>query len=809
MNGFKIIALRILPECVEHIRKCLTVNTFYYLNNDYRISKDGKVIKRRSEFIEPLNADFFNMPKEEGKLRINISAIVGKNGDGKSTLIEIIIRMINNFAVENNSNGLHNMLWVKGVCAELYFQNNEKFYMLKTTDNNDGEKIFIKQYYKKSQEQEYTQDDNGLKLTDVKDDLFYTLISNYSHYAYNVYDYPLEWRNPLECVNIEDCWLHHVFHKNDGYQSPITIHPYRDSGNIDINREKSLSMQRLLLLLMKSSPSGSDNSFRDFNGKTASILRLKEIGYSKLQKWVLDENFEPYSRIKLLNYYVEYLKNETMDIEQRDMHFTSMWQDLERTYNMFIKPNEKFYSMALDWFESKKLLPEKSDISTLLDAMDVYLDSIKDYDRKKLVTVLRECWKDYHKFNLVQVQRLDYIDQIVDLWKYGLKIDDGHVLKFNITPQTIFKNFADMNIREKCWHYIIYKTISIFETYPSYNNPGWSFSNKVVVKGTEESPTPQKKVIVVDVRKAFEKLSKDWQMKSHITQKMRQTFRYIDKSNNPSDVIYEDKAVKYEHDADIYSQAGYIDLDIHKLSEKYADRFYDIDNMPPSVYTWEIMYVPYSMKDGKTKQLVSFNAFSSGEKQKLFSISAIIYHLLNIDSIATEKYHYRAINLILEEIELYFHPEWQINFIYELISNIRKFDYKKINHINIIFVTHSPYILSDIPKTNVLFLRNGEPDYLMQENTFGANINSLLKNGFFLPTLPIGEFAKRKINDLFAMLHSGDFNKEKLNEIKNDIMNVGEPVIRHQLLMLYKVYETEITPELIDKIIKKIEERKL
>lgn len=44
---FKLIAVRVLSGCVQHIRKCLVENHFYYLNNDYRISEDGNLITRR------------------------------------------------------------------------------------------------------------------------------------------------------------------------------------------------------------------------------------------------------------------------------------------------------------------------------------------------------------------------------------------------------------------------------------------------------------------------------------------------------------------------------------------------------------------------------------------------------------------------------------------------------------------------------------------------------------------------------------------------------------------------------------------
>jgi hypothetical protein len=100
-------------------------------------------------------------------------------------------------------------------------------------------------------------------------------------------------------------------------------------------------------------------------------------------------------------------------------------------------------------------------------------------------------------------------------------------------------------------------------------------------------------------------------------------------------------------------------------------------------------------------------------------------------------------------------------------------------------VTHSPFILSDIPKSNVLFLENGKPVDPMQENTFGANIHSLLKNGFFLSGMPMGDFAKQKINALFAKLNDGHFSVEEYKAMENEILMVGEPYLRGKLLELY------------------------
>ncbi|WP_175459351.1 AAA family ATPase, partial [Elizabethkingia sp. HvH-WGS333] len=179
----------------------------------------------------------------------------------------------------------------------------------------------------------------------------------------------------------------------------------------------------------------------------------------------------------------------------------------------------------------------------------------------------------------------------------------------------------------------------------------------------------------------------------------------------------------------------------------------------------------------------------------------IIYHLKNIDSVIPSEreelqgefmrfklppvYNFENVNIILDEIELYFHPEFQRAFIKELLDRINSINFEKLKSINILFITHSPFILSDIPKSNILFLENGLPVFPMTENTFASNIHTLLQHGFFLNSVPIGDFAKNKINSLFKILHEGDIKDNNGNDIYEQILIVSEPFIKNQLLKLY------------------------
>lgn len=540
------------------------------------------------------------------------------------------------------------------------------------------------------------------------------------------------------------------------------------------------------------------NPFRTLNDKKAELLELEDIGYSKLQNITIIDFFLKHRDTNLLQEDIAHL--EEQDSNEKDMWISNAINLLSQIYQRFINHpnNNKLFSLALEYAQENELLSKNSDVHQLIKALKRIqeIENLADFGNSNEKT-LKELEK-FQSFNLCQIQRLELIDAVCDYWKQmGLELKNGKKIKLEVTPELIFKPYGDMTNEEKCKHYIIYKTITIFETYSTFGYPCLAYETDPLFSGSMKDKKNGKYGRYTNkLEEAFGKLQNEWNYKSHITLKLRQAFNYI--ANGGSAKIYNDKKI-WEDNA----IGKYINLD--KISDKYGTKLLDLENLPPAIYKWQIYF-----RRESDSSLIPFDTLSSGEKQRYFSVGAIIYHLLNIDSIGSGKIHYQAVNLMLEEIELYFHPEWQRSFTCYLMEIIGQLTFKQIRSINVLYVTHSPYILSDIPKTNVLFLKNGEADYSMQENTFGANINGLLKNGFFLPSLPMGEFAHQKINHLFALLHSGDFKASELEKIRQEIQLVGEPVIRQQLMMLYNTYK-RLNQELDDNafrnfIIKKLEE---
>lgn len=194
--------------------------------------------------------------------------------------------------------------------------------------------------------------------------------------------------------------------------------------------------------------------------------------------------------------------------------------------------------------------------------------------------------------------------------------------------------------------------------------------------------------------------------------------------------------------------------------------------------------------------VIKWDGLSSGELAIYNLLSRIFSKLISkhseIFEAAVFKVHlnknskYKNIILLLDEPEISFHPEWQKRFLNTMINALSNtFQEFKFQ---IVIASHSPIIASDFPTSNIVFLnktQNGKcivEKSIETKRTFGANIYSLYRDSFFLDGLPIGDFAKKKISDLFEMLEYGHCSPSLLHQI--DL--IGEPIIRDQLLDIYK-----------------------
>ena len=181
------------------------------------------------------------------------------------------------------------------------------------------------------------------------------------------------------------------------------------------------------------------------------------------------------------------------------------------------------------------------------------------------------------------------------------------------------------------------------------------------------------------------------------------------------------------------------------------------------------------------KQFLHFSwGLSSGETAMLDLYSKFYQIYQSIKN--SEK---KDVLLLIDEADAYFHPQWQKNYVRDTLD-VAKQIFEGFG-VQIILATHSPIMLSDIPKQNVLYLKkeeNAGTKVVPREErleTFGANIFSLFKDTFFLEGSGIGSFAEENLEELLKRIHDlKEINEEEIEYIKKRIMMIGDPFIRQK-----------------------------
>lgn len=202
----------------------------------------------------------------------------------------------------------------------------------------------------------------------------------------------------------------------------------------------------------------------------------------------------------------------------------------------------------------------------------------------------------------------------------------------------------------------------------------------------------------------------------------------------------------------------------------------------------------------------SWRGLSTGELT-LFNIFSRFHSILHNDG--TPPYYsglWRdSLIILIDEGELGFHPNWQREYLDLLLEVLTRKEYLDTrynivypNGIQLILTTHSPFIISDLPQENIIFLKkNNKGNCVVTEGlqdmnqTFGANIHTLLTDSFFMNSL-LGKFAEKKINEIITNLnqHFLNLSIDDFERIKITTSKIGEPILRK--FLFDKIEEMEV-----------------
>lgn len=662
-SSFRIIGIRLYDTKWHTVNKILKSGWFPFGNYSEPMDIVPYKLPRRSDTMRDLYDLHKNSP------HIEVSCLVGMNGAGKSTLLDILYRLINNYSVTvlgskmDNKHGRH-LRYADGLNADLYYELDQRLCKISCRDK---EVSF------------YELDDNGyffkqeIRAGDISqfDHFFYTISNNYSLYSLNDKEYKevltVEKDGKQSEERINGNWVGGLFHKNDGYLSPIVITPFRENGSVNIEKENGLALQR--------------------------IAAIAVLGTAKSEPSILDGYQVKSVKYKINRSY----KNKI------EAHYRDNWQDsIKKTY-----------------FES----------------------ILKEFEK---------AWTE----------------------KLGAKLNKFDELELKE------KNPLKATKKELILQYLAYKSFKICKTYDDYYT---LFGVDEVLRQNQKET--QEGFISLFIsewvsrnKKNFEKVVErlcNPEFDSHINLKIRQCLRYVDNAS------YEKEEGEEK---------------LTKLVEgQLIDSFDDaVLLLPPAFYHIDLALEKNAdaEDDCEDEGQMTVATLSSGERQMLYTMSYVLYHVKNIQSVKPSDncHQYHHINLIFDEAELYYHPDYQKQFVKKLIDYIDRCNLNKeiIKSINVIIATHSPFVLTDILTQNTLYLSKGERKTVEQQ-TFGANYYDMLHDSFFFKDTALGGVATKRIKEWLT-----GKNEKGVESVDEEVLSlIGDPLITQCLMSGYYVQDKD------------------
>ena len=631
----------------------------WYPFGNYKKPALGRTVKIVESELSKVAKQIY---QRSGLPEISVNCIVGMNGAGKSTLLDIFYRMINNFAYRMlGAKGVKStgreLSYARGVNADLFFICEGIQYKISCRDikttlyKNDSGDTFSLVTIKDSD------DPKGILR-----DFFYTISTNYSIYAFNESEYIPDGVAAFINAGINGDWLKGLFHKNDGYYTPIVITPYRDQGNIDVDRENRLAAQRVIVLAL----------------------------LAKAQKNTFFIQYDPHT--------IEY----KLDLDYK-----------ERTESQFRSSVYQRY---------------------------------KSLDISHVIRVFEMAWEKYF---------------------------DSLYPDVEISDSSKEKHFLAL-------FYLAYKSIKICLNYEDYKktlkvDSLVSASEKGLNEFTSYVNKQLPKQADAVIKKVLSEIEDNRGERNHITLKLSVCLKYMHNI--------------YQHKSHWGTQKS---MPVEELINGNKIRTYNdaVMALPPAFYSIELKFKPKKQEehpiDSSWEGMATLvddgeftiNKMSSGERQMLYSLSYVLYHIKNIQSVREDENRvaYHNICLIFDEAELYYHPDYQRRFLSMLLEAISwcNIDTEKIHSIQILIVTHSPFILTDMLTQNTLYLKNGKVQTVTQQ-TFGGNYYDLLNKSFFFEKSAVGEVASKMLTASIQKSNNGE-------QIPTEVIQcIGDELIRNYL----------------------------
>ena len=687
----------------------------FFFNDFYKKEQHGNLEKNQNRALPD---NFFGD-------KINVQAIVGKNGSGKSSLMDLMYMAINNFSymferghdrpgadplyfLPNLRVTLHFTISKEQTTHECQLIINDKQVIYKNPNLPDPVEFTIDpiENFLKPKDPEFLGKEDS-EIIELTKNFFYTIVSNYSIYSFvnNAYrqkcyihenvgfekssEYDGLLGEPKE-------WINSIFHKNDGYVRSIVLNPFRENGCIDSKKENELAKDRIAALLLWSNHEHVE-IFKNYAAE-GFILKQKEWSYNN-------------EKDKLKKVWSSWLHGTAYD-----------FQKIAGTYLAKILEQLQSDCAAYDG----KITDKDSIIEKILPADEEIRPT--EFFSKKIIEI------------------------------------------FSLNSESPF--FTTI------LKYVRFKILKIIFRYDAYIES----RDKIFPALICDKVTPE---MERDFEGVLNKIKAD---SSHITKKIRRAINFTildsDKTisnslintENPFDGPYEMELTveSFFEKINNISRSPFNYEREESISPKVID-----DCLFPSFISYELILC-------KDNNKINYELLSSGEMQFLQTFSIHLYHLANLLSVDSSRPKYENFNIVFDELEICLHPEYQRRFVNRFLFALNNILKGKTYNINISIITHSPFVLSDIPRSNILYMKTEEDEGKeLPKYTFAQNIGEMMFGSFFMEKT-IGDFAESKLKELIKWKQGKNpfMSKKEADAILNTI---GDPVIRSLIEEIEKI----------------------
>lgn len=713
MTNFRLIAITPLADCHEKFRKKLIAGQPNILYNDYKVemSQKGDTVLRVESPKERISDKLYTL---NNGINLSISAIVGKNGTGKSTIFELLFYTI---------------------------------YVVYTQMKLDGKRIL---------------DHESKDLTRR----YHAAVEELEAFEHSMS--PFNQTDPREII-----W---------GNGTIRTFFEFITDNGITLEPQDYMNKESLLASVRRKGRERTNALHYDIDLQKQEESRI-------INGLAVSIIYETDGVVKELSYDRGKFSYSSFDPERKDI--TSEIKGFN--------PEDFFYSICINYSHhglNSNVIGNW--VNKLFHKNDAYRTPvvINPMREKGTFNINREIHLAKERLMANILYDLVQGKETVLLGKYNIK---HFVFSVKLRSAPLLHPYDITSLKA----YPLLKDIGL--TNDLHARPFWDFALSYLEQKIKRIRENYHSVIVTSTKNPDKDIKFNRFLKSdtsHITKKVRQVLNFLKHTYERDNMLWKSDEVttKTLNAKEMMKWLEMPGLDLtslkpYELLELGLPGFFHID---------------FILTRGDSGNIL-FSELSSGEQQMILNSNAILYHLYNLNSIHPKsedkgeeeqnkisRIAYRNVNVVLDEVELYYHPEMQRRMVADLIQNfenIKSAGSSGISAINVVILTHSPFILSDIPKQNVLSLTEdiAEQGISQDTQTFGANIHDTLKGKFFMRSTTgehvnelISEFL-RFYNEVCLAVTDSELSQYRTKFLAQKekyrflIENIGEDVIRQIL----------------------------